>query len=145
MYKLKYIYRIILILIITVSIKFTACEQEDLDFYINCYDCLSEIPDSADLIIYLTINEENPFVPLVFYEGNYEDNIVDWIDTTWSDTLYLYAEVGITYAVKATYQQDGEIVVAIDGDKMKVVDGEGECYPPCYIIRGGTLDLTLKQ
>jgi len=144
MQKFKYIYKIFLILIIIVSVKFTACEQEDLDFYINCYDCLTYLPDSADLIVYVTINDDNPFVPLVFYEGDYEDNVIDYVDTTWNDTLYLYSEVGKTYAVKATYKRDEETVVAIDGDKMRVVDGEGECYPPCYIIRGGTLDLTLK-
>ena len=92
MNKIKYISRIFLIIIIAVSIKITACEQEDLDFYVDCYDCLSEPPDSSSLIVYVTINNENPYVPLVFYRGDYEDNVVDWIDTSYSDTLYLYSE-----------------------------------------------------
>lgn len=144
MKKVKHISSILLMLVFMVCIKFTGCEQEDLDFYINCYDCLEEPPDSANLIVYLTINDENPYVPLVFYRGDYENNLEDWIDTAYADTLYLYSEVGITYSVKALYKQDGESVVAIDGDKMRIVDGEGECYPPCYVVRGGTLDLRLK-
>ncbi len=144
MKKIKYISKIILIFIIAISIKTTGCEQEDLDFYIDCNDCLTAPPDSSSLIVYLTINEENPSVPLVFYEGDYEANIIDWIDTSYNDTLYLYSEVGIEYSVKASYQKDGETIIAVDGDKLRVVDGEGECYPPCYVIRGGTLDLRLK-
>ena len=144
MKNMKYISSLVLISVFIVSLKITGCEQEDLDFYIDCYDCLDVAPDSADLIVYLTINEENTSVPLVFYRGDYEDNEVDWIDTAYTDTLYLYSEVGMKYSVKANYQQAGETVIAIDGDKLRVVDGEGECYPPCYVIRGGTLDVRLK-
>lgn len=144
MRKIKYISSIILIIIFAISLKTTGCQQEDLDFSVDCFDCLSEAPDSSSLIVYVTINDENPFVPLVFYRGDFEDNVVDWIDTTYNDTLYLYSEVGMVYSVKATYLQDGEPVLAIDGDKLRVVDGEGECYPPCFVINGGTLDLRLK-
>ncbi len=144
MNKMKYISSLLLIIIIGVILKTTGCQQEDLDFYFDCYDCLEEPPVSSNLIVVVTINEENPFVPLVFYRGDIEDNVVDWIDTTYNDTLYLYSEVGLKYSVKATYLQDGEPLVAVDGDKLRVVDGEGECYPPCYVIRGGTLDVRLK-
>jgi hypothetical protein len=144
MRKFKYISSFILIVILAVSIKITGCEQEDLDFYIDCFDCLDTQPDSASLIVYVTINEENSFVPLVLYEGDYEDNVVVRVDTFDLDTIYLYAEMGMQYSIKASYIKDGEPLIAIDGDKLRVVDGEGECYPPCYVIRGGTLDLRLK-
>jgi len=144
MRKIKHISSFILIVILAVSIKITGCEQEDLDFYIDCNDCLTAPPDSASLIVYVTINDDNPFVPLVLYLGDYEDNVVDYIDTAYNDTLLIYSEVGINYSIKATYLVDEEPLVAIDGDKLRVVDGEGECYPPCYVIRGGTLDLRLK-
>jgi len=144
MRKIKHISSIILIVILAVSIKFSGCEQEDLDFYIDCDDCLSNPPDTADLIVYLTINDENPYVPLVLYLGDYEDNVIDYIDTAYEETHYIPSEMGIDYSIKAIYQKDGEPFVAIDGDKLRTVDGEGECYPPCYVIRGGTLDLKLK-
>lgn len=144
MRKIKHISSIILIVILAVSIKISGCEQEDLDFYIDCDDCMAAAPDSADLIVYLTINEENPFVPLVFYRGDYEDNVIDYIDTAFNDTLWLYSEMGINYSVKATYLKDGKPLIAIDGDKLRVVDGEGECNSPCFVRRGGTLDLKLK-
>ena len=142
---MKHLYKIGILILLVSAFKFGGCEQEDLDFFIDCDSCLSFYPDSANLVVQVTINDENPFVPLTFYRGDYEDNQVDWVDTTWAETLYLYSEIGRTYSVKATYHQGEQTVVAVDGDKMKVVDGEGECYPPCYYIKGGTLDVRLKK
>jgi hypothetical protein len=135
----------ILLTILAVSLKLTGCEQEDLDFYIDCDFCLEEIPEYDTLRVSVTINDENPFVPLVFYLGDIEQNDIDWVDTAYSETFWLAGSVvGQEYSVKATYQRDNETVVAIDGDKIRVVDGEGECYPPCFYVRGGTLDVRLK-
>lgn len=157
MKKIKHISSFILILILAVSIKISGCEQEDLDFYIDCFDCLSNPPDSANLLVYVSINEENPHVPLILYKGDYEDNIEDYRDTahidtiytynntTYTDTLEIWSEMGTYYSIKATYQIDGKPFAAVDGDRLRVVDGEGECSPPCYVIRGGTLDLRLKN
>jgi hypothetical protein len=71
--------------------------------------------------------------------------MVDYRDTARTEELFLYSEVGAEYAVMATYQKDGETIYVVDGDKLRVVNGEGECHPPCYYIRSGTLDLTLKE
>lgn len=144
MKKINLITKALLFLVLALSLKTTGCEQEDLDFYIDCDLCLESIPDSADLIVTVTINEENPFVPLTFYKGDYEQGVVDYRDTARTGKLFLYSAVDIDYAVMATYQKDGKTIYVVDGDRMRVVSGEGECYPPCYYIRGGTLDLSLK-
>ncbi|MEX0986214.1 MAG: hypothetical protein WD052_01970 [Bacteroidales bacterium] len=144
MKKGKYITRLVLFLLLIISVKFSGCEQEDLNFYIDCDYCLEFIPDSADLFVYVTIDDENPFVPLTFYKGDYEDGVIDYVDTTWTEEFLLLSEVGVEYAVKATYQKDGVPVIAIDGDKLQVVNGAGDCYSPCYYIRAGTLDVRLK-
>jgi len=102
------------------------------------------MPDSADLIVYVTINDENPFVPLTYYLGDYEDGVIDFVDTTYTEERFLYSKVGVEYSVKATYVKAGQTVVAVDGDKLRIIDGQGDCYPPCYFIRGGTLDVRLK-
>jgi hypothetical protein len=144
MKKINLITKALLAIILVLSIKMTGCEQEDLDAYIDCDFCLEAVPDSADLIVTVTIDEENPYVPLTFYKGDYEHGVVDYRDTASTEELFLYSEVGTDYAVMATYQQDGETIFVVDGDRMRVVNGEGDCYPPCYYIRGGTLDLRLK-
>ncbi len=134
-----------IILIIIVSFKLSSCEQEDLDFYIDCDHCLAEAPQYDTLRVQVTINAENPYVPLEFYIGDVEDQQKDWIDTARTENFWLVSEVGTEYSVKATYQKAGKTIVAIDSDILRVVDGEGECYPPCYYIRGGTLDVRLKE
>lgn len=144
MIKINLITKALLAFILVLTIKMTGCEQEDLDFYIDCDFCLESVPDSAELIITVTINEENPYVPLTFYKGDYEHGVVDYRDTTSAEELFLFSEVGTDYSVMATYLKDGKTIYVIDGDRMRVVNGEGECYPPCYYIRGGTLDLRLK-
>jgi len=136
---------IVLLGISLLTFNSTGCEQEDLDFYIDCDFCLEEIPEYDTLWITVTINDENPFVPLVLYLGDIEEGVVDFRDTTYTETRGIPAsKVGQDYSIKATYMVDGAPVVAIDGDKMRIVDGEGECSPPCYYIRGGTLDVSLK-
>ncbi len=144
MKKIIYTTPIILLALTVVSLKFTGCEQEDLDFYIDCDYCMEFVPDSAELIVTVTINDENPFVPLTFYSGDYEDGNIDFIDTTWTEERLLYSAVGVEYSVKATYKQGDETIVAIDGDKLRVVDGSDDCASTCYYIRGGTMDLRLK-
>lgn len=141
---MKRIPHLIILLVIALSVKFYGCEQEDLDYVIDCDNCLEVMPDSADLIVSVTINDENPFVLLTFYRGNYEDGEVDFVDTTYTEERLLYSKVGVEYSVKATYMKNGAPVVAVDGDKLRIVDGQGDCYPPCYFIRGGTLDVRLK-
>jgi len=42
-------------LLILVAGKFTACEPEDWMLSIDCADCYGYVPDSANLIIKLTI------------------------------------------------------------------------------------------
>jgi hypothetical protein len=58
-----------LALLLLVAGHFTACEPEDWVLSVDCSDCYSFRPDSADLIIKLTINAENDSVPLTFYRG----------------------------------------------------------------------------
>ena len=142
--NMKTITKLLLIITLVFAFNFSGCEQEDLALNIDCDNCLEFFPDSADLVINVTINDENPFVPLTFYVGDYEDGNIDYTDTTYTEERFLYSKVGVNYSVKATYQKDGETVIAIDGDRLRVVDGSGDCYPPCYFIRGGTLDVRLK-
>lgn len=141
---MKTITKLLILLLLIFAFNFSGCEQEDLTLIIDCDNCLESFPDSADLVINVTINDENPFVPLTYYVGDYEDGNIDYIDTTYTEERFLYSKVDVNYSVKATYQKDGETVIAIDGDRLRVVDGSGDCTPPCYFIRGGTLDVRLK-
>ncbi|MEX0981767.1 MAG: hypothetical protein WD577_11830 [Bacteroidales bacterium] len=142
---MKTVTKLLFILLLAFAVNFSGCEQEDLALNIDCDNCLESVPDSADLIINVTINDENQFVPLTYYVGDYEDGNIDFTDTTYTEERLHYSKVGVNYSVKATYQIKGETVIAIDGDRIRGVDGSGDCYSPCYFIRGGTLDVRLKN
>ena len=136
--------KLLVLILLAFAVNFSGCEQEDLALNIDCDNCLESVPDSDDLIVNVTINDENPYVLLTYYVGDYEDGNIDFTDTTYTEERLHYSEVGVEYSVKATYQKNGKTVIAIDGDRLRVVDGSGDCYPPCYFIRGGTLDVRLK-
>ncbi len=142
---MRFIIKLAILFLVILTFNLSGCEQEDLAFNVDCDNCLDAIPDSADLIVRVTINGENPFVPLTYYEGDYEEGIIILNDTTWTEEGLLNSKVGVDYSVKATYIKDGQPVIAIDGDRLRVADGSGDCYPPCYFIRGGSFDVRLKE
>jgi hypothetical protein len=120
-----------------------ACE-EYLGPSVDCDECFWDKPDSADLVIYLTINSDHPEVPLVFYKGNIEDRQVDWVDTARTSPFYLYSAVDQFYSVAAEYRVDGKTVLAVDGDRMKVKHVSDACEYECWIVTGGYLEAELK-
>lgn len=132
-------------LLVLVSGKFTACEPEDWMLSIDCADCYGYAPDSANLIINLTINAENDSVPLTFYLGDYEDGVIDWQDTATSEEFYLYSKMNSSYTVRATYQSGNKFIEAFDADDMELYNAAEECGSPCYIVKGGIFDVTLLE
>ena len=131
--------------LLLVSGNFTACEPEDWVLTVDCDDCYNYLPDSADLIINLTINAENDSVPLTFYLGDYEDGVIDWQDTATTEKFYLYSAFDKDYTVRATYASGNQTIMAFDGDNMTLYDAGGECGSPCYIVKGGIFDLRLPE
>lgn len=118
---------------------------ENWPFDINCDDCYQIEPDSADLVIRLTIDEVNPFVPVVFYKGNVESNNIEWIDTFISETATLYSKVGQYYSIEAKYLTgNGDTIIAIDGGKIKTTFIRDACDVDCWVVRGGKLDVRVN-
>lgn len=135
----------LLALLMVMTGKFTACEPEDWMLEVNCADCYGYKPDSANLIIYLTIDAENDSVPLTFYRGSYEEGEIDWQDTATTEEFYLYSKINSYYTVRASYRSGSRIIEAFDGDEMKLNNSEDDCGSPCYIVKGGIFDLRLAK
>jgi hypothetical protein len=121
-----------------------AC-NEYLGLTVDCNDCWGFKPDSADLLIYLTINQDNPEVPLVIYRGNFEDGEVDFVDTARESTYTLYSAIDQYYSVTAEYKVEGKTVIVVDGDVMKAKDASSSCDYECWIITDGEFSLQLKS
>jgi hypothetical protein len=133
---------IILSILLIIGLGITC--TRDNRMFIDCDECYYIRPDSADLMVKITINEENPFVPLVFYKGKIEDGIVEWIDTATTSELYLYSPVESYYSIKAIYKNEGRTVIAVDGDRLNTRQVSGVCDRDCWVIDGGILDVRLK-
>ncbi len=136
---------LVTLVLLVVSGNFMGCETEDWMLEINCNDCYGYAPDSAKLIVNLSIDAENDSVPLTFYLGDYEDGIIDWQDTATTEEFLLYSEINRDYTVAATYSSGQKTIVAIDADKMTLYNGVSECGSPCYIVKGGIFDLRLLK
>lgn len=135
----------VILALVLASGQFTACEPEDWVFAVDCADCYDYMPDSAELIINLSINAENDSVPLTFYLGDYEDGVIDWQDTATNEKFYLYSAMEKDYTVRASYKSGSQTIMAFDSDKMTLYDAGAECGSPCYIIKGGIFDVRLAE
>ena len=137
--------RLAVLLGVFVSGNFLGCEPENWTLEVNCNDCYGYMPDSAKLIIYVTIDAENDSVPLTFYRGDYENGEIDWLDTATTEEFYLYSEINRDYTVSATYKSGDKTVVAFDADEMSLTDASSDCGSLCYIVKGGILDVRLLK
>jgi len=139
----KYLINPLLLALMLLAGHFFACQPEDWSLEVNCLDCYDFEPDSANLIVYLTIDEENDSIPLTFYKGSVEDGVIDWQDTASSEEFFLFSEIGTAYSVEAIYQSGSRTIIAYDGDEMSLYDAAEDCGSPCYIVKGGIFDLRL--
>ena len=132
-------------IIILVLLTLAGSCNEYLGISVDCDDCWGFKPDSADLLIYLTIDQENPEVPIVIYRGNFEDGEVDFLDTARQSTYTLYSAIDQYYSVTAEYKVDGKTIIAVDGDVMKAKNATSSCDFECWIITDGEFSLELKS
>jgi hypothetical protein len=133
----------IVVFVITVTFLYTGCDGNGFQS-VDCDECYTPEPDSADLYVRVTINKENPAVPLEIYKGKVEENVLEWIDTTSSSSYYLYVKTNEYYSVIAKYKSGTRTIFAIDGEKIKTQKVSDVCDNDCWIIKGGKLDVSLK-
>ncbi len=134
-----------LLFLLALAGNYMGCETEDWSFEVDCNDCYGVVPDSANLIIHLTINQENPEVPITVYLGSLEAGIIDWRDTTDQAEYYLYAAMNASYTVEATYHSGDRTILTYDGDRMSINDMGDACGSPCYVVKGGIFDNRLLE
>jgi len=133
------------ILLLSVCLVFFSCKEKLFTGDVNCSDCYTPKPDSAYLTVKFTINEDYKEVPFVLYRGDFEDNQVDWIDTSHTATKDIWVKTDQEYSVKAKYRKGDKILYAIDGGKVKVLLVTDACDQECYVIKDETLNLEIRD
>jgi hypothetical protein len=97
------------------------------------------------MTIRFTINKDYNEVPFVLYRGDFEDNQVDWIDTSHTATKDVWVRTDQIYSVKAKYSKGDKTLYAVDGGKVKVLLVTGVCDQDCYVIKDETLNLEISD
>ena len=117
--------------------QYSECTEEDYA------DCFTTEPFEAEIVVYVTINNENPMVPLTIYEGKIDDNNIIAEDTAYSEEFYSFFPLNHYYSVTAKYKSGSKIIYALDGNKM-YKHSRKLCDSTCWDIEGGIYDLKLK-
>ncbi len=136
---------VIYVAIIVVSFLIAFSCENTGSVGVNCNECYFPEPDSADLLVYLTINIANPYVPIKIYRGKVEENQLDWTDTVYSKEYRLYSAVNQYYSIEATYKDGTKRIIAVDGDKISTSLVTDVCDNDCWVLKGGVLDVRLKN
>jgi len=115
--------------------------DEDCEERPSWKECEHQRPTHGILNISVTINSENPSVPINIYRGNFELGIL-----ILSDTLNIN-EVEYTlpiskYSAIAKYISEQDTIVAVDGGEISVELIE-YCGENCWEVTNASLDLEL--
>lgn len=141
---LKYHSSLLLLFFVFASTGFWSCNNNDdcdPDFPVVCdfYDP----PLFAPLNILVTVNDDNPYVPIEIYLGDVEDGNLYLVDTLDDDARY-EVDIDERYSAMATYQSLGRTIIAIDGDRVKSKSTDN-CGVTCWEAKSGTINLRLKN
>lgn len=131
---------IFLILILVLS----GCQEKIFTGNVNCDECYTDKPDSAALYIDVTINDKYKAVPLVIYNGEVENDQVEWIDTTHISDYWVWVAVDRYYSVKVEYASDKDTIYVIDATKIKKKRVSDACDDACWVIVDKKIDATIK-
>lgn len=135
---------IVLGAVILLLISLQSCEENYYWGEVDCEFCYQEKPDFGDLQIDLTINDENPNIPVVIYKGEFDKGIVEVVDTVSDDFFSVDVPINEYYSVTAEYIVNGRKILVVDGDEIRTGKVVGSCDQTCYVIRGGFINARLK-
>jgi hypothetical protein len=134
-------------IVLTVLLLITGCDSDCSDGNYKPYDCLEREPSEGILRIEATLDGLNPVVPIEVYYGDYENNLLYFVDTL--DTFaYEYWVPNGDYSVKAKYNAriDNRLVTvySIDGGNISYSSTnycDGDCYSEGRLVLNAKLDL----
>ncbi len=116
----------------------------DRPLFVNCDECYTDEPSEAELLVKITINNENPKVPLAIYQGTFDTGEEIAQDTVTTESFYIFVKTKKMYTVVAEYHKNGKIIRVVNGHKIKTYLDNESCDSPCYVVTGTTLDARLK-
>ena len=120
---------------------FFSCE--DKGFIVQCSDCTTEEPVTAQLSA--TLDPDHFYGCLVqIWEGNLEDSILVNSYPTYEKVFTQEVVLNKKYTVTATYYISGNRYVAVDSSTPRVRYEKSQCNDPCFFVYDKKLELRLK-
>jgi hypothetical protein len=113
----------------------------------NPFECKTNMPETGILTVKLTINEENPEVPITVYYGDVEHNDVAVFEYVSRGVVQYELWVNEEYTVEAWYSVGEDTVVVIDADDITVDLDEDKSteYTDCWgEVDNANVDVRLK-
>jgi hypothetical protein len=139
MVPVKYIFLLPVAVFLTFLIS---CQEKVFTGDVNCEECFVEKPDSVDLMLHLTIN--NDTIPVLLFEGTIDKGQL--IDTFFcnSNISYIWVKAEREYAAKAIYKMAKKTIYVVDGKKQKLKRVSSTCDETCWLIEDIDMYLELK-
>ena len=109
----------------------------------NYSDCKTTEPFVGNFHVKLTINSENPAVPVTVYKGKLEEGDVFFLDTLKTESFDTLLPIGNYYTIAAKYKVGSTTVTAVDGDKISK-SHVTTCDSTCWSVETGTTNVRLK-
>jgi len=125
-----------------------SCEQSFVSSPEDCLnydysDCNTKEPFLVPLNIKLTINDENPRVPLIIYKGKLDDNNIVIKDSVTLESYSVMLDPDNYYTVKARYISGNDVIYAVGGDNVKKIRNQ-VCDSICWTTQEGNVNVKLK-
>lgn len=134
-----------IVLFLFLAIAVLSCLDEINLSGIDCSECYPIRPENGELIIRVTINEENPEVPITVFRDRIETGRLRLRDTAYEKTVYIEVPLNHYYSVKAGYKVGNDSVFSVDGDEFRTHRITDQCDSTCWIVKGGKFNLRLKD
>jgi len=89
------------VLLTIMAILIFSCDKNYDFLEVDCSECYRTRPENGELIINVTINDENPEVPIAIYRDRIESGRIKIKDTILEKTVYIEVPLNHYYSVKA--------------------------------------------
>jgi hypothetical protein len=135
---MKTVLRILSLLLLVIS---SSCE--DQSFIVQCSDCTTEEPVTAEL--YADLDPDHYYGSLIqIWEGNLDDSILVESAPFFSKTFTREVTINKKYTITATYYISDDKYIAVDSATPRVKYEKSQCDEPCFYLYDRKCDLRLK-
>jgi hypothetical protein len=131
-------------ILIILVLFFCSCKDQNNDCTDTDYaGCNTTEPTDGELKVLLTINAENPAVPIYIYKGKIEEGALQVMDTAESSVYRIKLPVNEYYSVAAKYKSGSKTIYAVDGDRIKK-KSSAMCDSTCWSVVDAKVNVKLK-